>query len=211
VSSPESDDRVTGPDPHEDPATSAGASAGPSRTGHPAPSPEPTELDDLLEVEGLEGEGFETEFTLEALLADLERVTSERDSYLGLAQRTQAEFENFRKRASRQLTDEVARETGRLVEALLPVLDAFDYAAAHGQGGETDGPVGPLRDQLVALLGKEGLVRIDPSGEPFDPNEHDAVAHEPGDGGEPVVAESLRAGYRWQGRLLRPAMVRVKD
>ncbi len=160
---------------------------------------------------GEDSRGPEGAFTLEALLADLERVTAERDSYLGLAQRTQAEFENFRKRASRQLTDEVARETGRLVEGLLPVLDAFDYAAVHGQTGEADGPVGPLRDQLVALLGKEGLERIDPSGEPFDPNEHDAVAHEPGDGGAPVVAEALRAGYRWQGRLLRPAMVRVKD
>ena len=53
--------------------------------------------------------------------------------------------------------------------------------------------------------------RLDPDGEPFDPNEHEAVAHEPGDGGEHVVAETLRAGYRWQGHLLRPVMVRVKD
>jgi molecular chaperone GrpE len=68
-----------------------------------------------------------------------------------------------------------------------------------------------MRAQLLGVLEKEGLTRLDPTGEPFDPNEHEAVAHEPGDGGEPVVAESLRAGYRWQGHLLRPVMVRVRD
>ncbi len=62
---------------------------------------------------------------------------------------------------------------------------------------------------LVKTLGKEGLERIDPAGAAFDPNEADAVAHEDGDGG-PVVAEVLRPGYRWKGRVLRPAMVKVK-
>ncbi len=61
------------------------------------------------------------------------------------------------------------------------------------------------------MLEKEGLERIDPVGEPFDPNEHEAVANEPGDGGEPAVAETLRAGYRWKGRVLRPAMVKVRS
>jgi len=59
-------------------------------------------------------------------------------------------------------------------------------------------------------LEKEGLVRVDPVDDAFDPNEHDAVAHEPGEGDEASVAETLRAGYRWNGRLLRPAMVRVR-
>jgi molecular chaperone GrpE len=192
----------SGPEPDE-PTSSPARPAAPSDRRDEDPSV--GELVDELADE-------EVAFTLEELLADLERVTSERDAYLAVAQRTQAEFENYRKRASRQLTDDLARETGRLVEALLPVLDAFDYAAAHaGADGPDGGAVGPLRDQLVALLGKEGLERIDPGGEPFDPTEHDAVAHEPGDGGEPVVAEALRAGYRWRGRLLRPAMVRVRD
>jgi molecular chaperone GrpE len=61
---------------------------------------------------------------------------------------------------------------------------------------------------LFDTLEKEGLERIDPSGAPFDPNEHDAVLHEEGEG-EPQVAEVLRAGYRWKGRVLRPAMVKV--
>ncbi|MDQ6839835.1 MAG: nucleotide exchange factor GrpE, partial [Actinomycetota bacterium] len=59
------------------------------------------------------------------------------------------------------------------------------------------------------VLAREGLERIDPDREPFDPTVHDAVAHEPGDGGQ-EVAEVLRAGYRWRGRVLRPAMVKVR-
>ena len=146
--------------------------------------------------------------TVEDLLADLERVTKERDEYLSLAQAKQAEFENFRKRTMKQQADEVARAVGRVVESLLPVLDAFDYGIGHG-----DESIAPMRGQLLAVLEKEGLVRLEPTGEAFDPNEHEAVAHEPGDGSDegPVVAEVLRAGYRWQGHLVRPAMVRVTD
>ena len=61
---------------------------------------------------------------------------------------------------------------------------------------------------LFDALGKEGLERIDPVSEPFDPNEHEAVMHEPGDGPAKVV-DVMRAGYRWKGRVLRPAMVKV--
>jgi molecular chaperone GrpE len=142
----------------------------------------------------------------EELVADLERVTAERDEYLGLAQRSQADLDNFRKRMMKQQADEVARASGRLVESLLPVLDAFDYGVAHG-----DESLLPMREQLLGALERQGLVRLDPAGEAFDPNEHDAVAHEPDEGGDHVVAETLRAGYRWQGQLLRPAMVRTKD
>ena len=145
--------------------------------------------------------------TAEELVAALEQVTAERDEYLGLAQAKQAEFENFRKRIMKQQADDVARAAGRVVDALLPVLDAFDDGVRHGIDG-----LEPLRAQLLTTLEKEGLVRLDPEGESFDPSQHDAVAHEPGEGDDgPVVAEVLRAGYRWQGHLLRPVMVRVKD
>jgi molecular chaperone GrpE len=146
------------------------------------------------------------EATVEDLIAQLEAVTAARDEYLALAQSKQAEFENFRKRMMKQQADDVARASAKLVDALLPVLDAFDYGVAHG-----DDSIAPMRAQLLAALEREGLARLDPAGEPFDPTEHEAVAHEPGDGGEPVVVEALRAGYRWQGHLLRPVMVRVKD
>jgi molecular chaperone GrpE len=145
--------------------------------------------------------------SVESLIADLEKVNARAEEYLNLAKSKQAEFENFRKRMMKQQAEEVARVVGHLVEGLLPVLDAFDYGVAHG-----DGSLAPLRDQLLSALEKEGLTRLQPkAGDPFDPMEHEAVAHEAGDDGEPVVAESLRAGYRWQGQLLRPVMVRVKD
>src|SRR3954454_24000983 len=106
----------------------------------------------------------------------------------------------------KQQAEEVARASAKLVEALLPVLDAFDYGIGHG-----DESLAPMRAQLLGALEREGLARLDPTGEPFDPKEHEAVAHEPGEGGEHVVAETMRAGYRWNGHLLRPVMVRVRD
>jgi molecular chaperone GrpE len=144
--------------------------------------------------------------TVEALVEALEVVTAQRDEYLATAQRTQADFENFRKVAQRRLEDEVTRSLGSFVDRLLPVLDACDGALAHGAT-----EVEPIVAALLGALEKEGLVRIDPAGEPFDPAVADAVVHEPGTGGEHVVAEVLRVGYTWQGRVLRPAMVKVTD
>jgi molecular chaperone GrpE len=144
--------------------------------------------------------------SVESLVADLERVVGERDQYLALAQSKQAEFENYKKRVMKQQADHLAHAAASLVEKLLPVLDALDAGVAHG-----DESVGPPRAQLLGVLEKEGLSRIDPVGEPFDPNEQEAVASEDGEGGEHTVAETFRAGYRWNGRLLRPAMVKVRS
>lgn len=146
------------------------------------------------------------EVTVEDLVTDLERLASERDELLATLQRTQADFENHRKQAQRRLEDEVGRRVGALVERLLPVLDACDSALAHGAT-----EVEPVAGALLLALEKEGLSRIDPSGQPFDPAVADAVVHEPGGGGEHVVSEVLRTGYTWQGRVLRPAMVKVTD
>jgi molecular chaperone GrpE len=143
--------------------------------------------------------------SVEGLVADLERVVTERDEYLALAQAKQAEFENYKKRIMKQQADHLAHAAAALVEKLLPVLDALDAGVAHG-----DESVAATRAQLLGVLEKEGLSRIDPVGEPFDPNDQEAVASEDGEGGEPTVAETFRAGYRWNGRLLRPAMVRVR-
>ena len=152
-------------------------------------------------------EAVDSSVTVEDLLTDFEKVTAERDEYLRLAQSKQAELENFRKRVMKQTADEVARASGRIVEAVLPVLDAFDYAANHGEEA-----LAPMRDQLLGALEKEGLVRIDSDGAPFDPTQHEAVAHEPADDDEAgaYVSETMRAGYTWQGQLLRAAMVKVK-
>ena len=146
------------------------------------------------------------EVSIESLLGDLEAVTSERDQFRDAYQRAAADFDNFRKQSQRRIDDEVARSSGALVERLLPVLDACDGALAHGAA-----EVEPIASALLAVLEKEGLVRVDPIGEVFDPTVAEAVVHEPGDGGEHIVSEVMRAGYTWQGRVLRPAMVKVTD
>lgn len=150
--------------------------------------------------------------TQEISLVDLEeisRLTAERDQYLEASRRLQADMENYRKQVARREVESRERANERLVSEMLPVLDACDAALASGA---TD--VEPVNKALVDVLSKQGLERIDQAGEEFDPNAHEAVMHEPADdAGEsagPVVAEVLRAGYRWKGRVLRPAMVKVR-
>jgi len=134
-------------------------------------------------------------------------VARERDEYLDALRRLQADFENYKKRVDKQQREHVERAAGVLVSKLLPVFDTADLAIAHGGGEE----VKQIWTALFDALEREGLERIDPTGVAFDPTVHDAVAHEPGDGTvEPEVVEVLRAGYLWKGRVLRPAMVRVR-
>ncbi len=136
---------------------------------------------------------------------NIDEVVKERDEFKDIALRVQADFENYRKRAAVQLTDEVDRSTGRIVEAMLPVLDACEAAVAHGVEG-----VENIWSSLLGTLQKSGLKALDLQGQPFDPALAEAVLHEEGDGGEAVVVEVLRTGYRWKGRVLRAAMVKVK-
>jgi molecular chaperone GrpE len=146
------------------------------------------------------------EAAAEALEVDLELLLSERAQYLDAYQRAQADFENYRRQAQRRQEEAVVRSLGTFVERLLPVLDSCDAALSHGAN-----EVEPVLTALYGALKKEGLERIDPKGAPFDPTEAEAVVHEPGEGGEQVVAEVLRPGYRWRGQVLRPAMVKVTD
>ena len=154
-------------------------------------------------------------------------LTNERDEYLDALRRLQAEFDNYRKRTARQQSDLLARGTESLIERLLPVLDALDLALAHAAASRraTPRPTQALV-QIAALLrdtlAKEGLGRIDGAGVEFDPTMHDAVAHAPipsqrtspatkdKHAADAVVDEVLRAGYLLKGRVLRPAMVRVR-
>ncbi len=152
-----------------------------------------------------EGSAAAPALSVEDLLDSLEQVTAERDEYLDALQRLQAEFENFRRRSHTESEQRIASGVARLAEALLPVLDACDAAAAQGLDD-----VAPIQSSLAVVLQKEGLERIETVGAAFDPNEHEAVMHEAGDGGEQVVVEELRSGYRWNGRTLRAAMVKVR-
>jgi molecular chaperone GrpE len=115
---------------------------------------------------------------------------------------------------ARSSEESAARAAGDVVSKLLPVLDALDLAQAHfvGVANEEAAAIDQSRALLLDTLAKQGLERIDAVGVAFDPQVHDAVAHVPGDEGddEQIVEDVLRAGYRWKGAVLRPAMVRVK-
>lgn len=145
--------------------------------------------------------------------ADLAQLQRERDELLDTTRRLQADFENYRKRMVREQTANIERATEGLVEQLLPVLDSFELAVQNVMSPDAD--IDKVRKgvelvyaELFAVLEKVGLERIEAQGSPFDPNEHDAVMQEDGDG-DPVVGEVLRTGWRLKGRVLRPAMVKV--
>lgn len=185
--------------------------------------------DELLEalagLEGVEGpaaeratdDGMPTGMDLEAraeadprsrieLIVAIDAVEAQRDEYLDDLRRSHADFENYRKRVASQITDEVDRATGRMAEAFLPVIDAAEAAFVRHPD-----EVGPLLNLLLVELKKLGLESLDIAGQPFDPEVAEAVAHEAAAGGEVVVDEVLRSGFRWKGRTLRPAMVRTRD
>ena len=159
---------------------------------------EMTRLRPLLDAE-------EAAAVAEAVLEhDVEALLVERDSFKDIALRLQADFDNYRKRIAAQSANEVGVATGRMAEALLPVLDACEAAFVQHPA-----EVEPLFNLLLGELRKLGLESLDLHDRPFDPNLAEAVLHEPGDG-EPVVVEVLRSGYTWKGKVLRPAMVRVR-
>jgi molecular chaperone GrpE len=180
--------------PEEEPVSSEGEAAPAEANGSEAP--------------GAEHAGLAEEADPREVLA--------REHLLAL-QRTQADFENYRKRITRQQEEQAARASQHLVDKLLPVLDALDLAENHLKDsldvGEGAKALHASRAMLMDILSREGLERVDQPEVPFDPSVHDAVAHadgEGGPGGETMVEEVLRSGYRWKGQVLRPAMVRVR-
>jgi molecular chaperone GrpE len=171
--------------------------------------------DEVAEPDGPQPSGFgdgdvadvdDAEFVVPAEMFDVDALIAERDQYKEIAMRLQADFENFRKRTANQVTTDVDRATGRLAEAFLPVLDAAE--AAYVQHPDE---IGPLLNVMLSELKKHGLETLDIEEQPFDPEVAEAVAHEPGEAGDVVVAEEMRSGYRWRGKTLRPAMVRTTD
>lgn len=133
------------------------------------------------------------------------RIASERDEYLDLARRVQADFENYKRRVEIQKVEQRERAAESLARELLPVLDAGEAASTQGMDDAA-----AIYSQLLATLEKQGLTRVADAGVEFDPNVHEAVMHEEGDGGAALVAEILRTGYLWNERVLRPAMVKVR-
>jgi molecular chaperone GrpE len=155
----------------------------------------------------------DSEIELEAESDPMGLLKRERDDYLLALQRTQADFENYRKRIQRMQEEQSARAASALVTKVLPVLDTLDLAQAHqtraSAGSEDAKALTAARSMLLDVLSKEGLERVDQPAVPFDPAVHDAVARTDGEG-EVVIDQVLRSGYRWRGQVLRPAMVSVK-
>jgi molecular chaperone GrpE len=205
-----------------------GAGPGPDYEAHGG-APEGSESDEVADAEILDA--ADVSAAVDDVFAEddpLALALNQRDEYLDSLRRLQAEFENYKKRVVKQQADQVARAAVSLVEKVLPVLDTLDLATQHlGDAESADGrALLAVASQLHDVLAKEGLERVDPVGEPFDPNAHEAVGQLPaedpvvpgGDGsarggatpGEPVVGQVMRPGYRWRGTVVRPAMVMVR-
>lgn len=207
-----------GTDGERDPRDRDSASAsGPDVSADDDVPERASEIDDITEARGRIiaeesdhelGPSGATSGDVPAHLADIDvaEVLAERDDYRSTAQRVQADYDNFRRRSQARALAESERATGRLAEALLPVLDAAEAAYLNHPD-----EIGPLLSQMLTELKRHGLEALDLDGQAFDPEVAEAVAHEPGEGGSPVVAEVLRSGYRWKGRTLRPALVRTRD
>ncbi len=157
----------------------------------------------------------------EQLQRDLEELTakaSKADQYLELAQRTKADFENYRKRAAREAAMAQERGVAKLAKELLPAVDNLDRAldaaekAAAGNGS-TDTLASGIKlvhADVIAALARAGVERYSPEGEVFDPQHHEAVAQQPVDGAQPgTIVEVYQRGYRLGDAVIRPARVLV--
>ncbi|HEY7831679.1 MAG TPA: nucleotide exchange factor GrpE [Solirubrobacteraceae bacterium] len=145
-------------------------------------------------------------------LDELVATAAQRDEYLALAQRTQADFENYRKRVARESAQAHERGAAKLAKEMLPALDSLDRAL---EGAAEDDPlldgVRLVRSELMAALQRVGIVPFVPLGEPFDPTTQEAVAQQPVEGAQSgTVAEVYQNGYRQlNGTVIRPARVLV--
>ena len=158
------------------------------------------------------------EHDLEELTAKAEKA----DEYLELAKRTRADFENYRRRASREAAAAQERGVAKLAKELLPAVDNLDRAlqaaqsAADAQGDEAaqDGTlvsgIKLVHDDVLAALARAGVQGYSPQGERFDPQLHEAIAQQPVQGAEPgTVVEVYQRGYRLGDAVIRPARVVV--
>jgi len=172
-----------------------------SATGSTSPTPSPAPVSDVEPPAPQQGEekGFEA------------ALKAERDEYLALAQRTQADFENYRKRMARENAQAAERGAAKLAKELLPALDHLEIAlkAAEGHQDVIKG-FALVRDELIAALAKSGIQAFSPEGEPFNPNEHEAMAQQPAEDAAPgTVLQVYQQGFRINGQILRPARVVV--
>lgn len=210
-------------DDRDDLGTDESRPAGPVGAGDPPPPPvakassgavppTPPPAGEASEAEGRE----RVEKDIDDLLADTQR---ERDEYLDLAKRTKADFENFRKRMSAEVLAAAGRGKAEVLRDVLPVLDDLERALqAAGLDPEGDSDDGLAHGVLLVFrslreaLTRNGIEAVDPTGERFDPNLHEALSAQPADGVESgVVVETMQKGYKLGEQLIRPARVVVAE
>ena len=201
--------------PHGDPALEPDGppqvtpDEGPKEAPGPPDRPHGDDLEEAVEAEP-EGSAEPAE-ELDPLAAAEARA----QEMLGLAQRTQADFENFRKRMARENAAAVDRGVSKLAKELLTPLDHLELALAAAEQQEGSGEVVKgirlVQDEFTNALNRAGIQPFSPKGEPFDPAEHEAMASQPAPEGTDagVVLEVYQQGYRLNGAVLRPARVVV--
>ena len=137
------------------------------------------------------------------------------DRFRDLALRSQADFENYKKRAAREKEDAVKYANSSLLQRLVSILDNFELGLAAAKTESEQSPIYSgmvlVQKQLNDLLEENGLQAIEAEGKKFDPNLHEAIAHEPSETPEGTVIRQARRGYRFKDRLLRPARVVVSS
>ena len=137
------------------------------------------------------------------------------DRFRDLALRSQADFENYKKRAAREKEDAVKYANSSLLQRLVSILDNFELGLAAAKTESEHSPIYSgmvlVQKQLNDLLEENGLQAIEAEGKKFDPNLHEAIAHEPSESAEETVIRQARRGYRFKDRLLRPARVVVSS
>jgi molecular chaperone GrpE len=184
---------------------------------HPPVPPEeepPTSRDEGGEPSGEEDPANEQQAMEEKEAAEAAEPEPEPEpgpeDYLALAQRIQADFENYRKRAAREAAAAGERAKSGLVRELLPIVDNLERALASAEDGEQHLAEGVrlVHSELIAVLERNGIEQFDPSGDKFDPSEHEALSVR-NDGEPGVVLEVVERGYRANGTVLRPARVVV--
>jgi molecular chaperone GrpE len=202
---------VEEPDSPDAPARDGAAHAAPS------PVPEPGEAAPPMgqavpEPGDAPHENHEAK--LEHDLEELAARAQKADEYLELAQRTKADFENFRKRAARETAAAQERGVVKLARELLPAVDSLDRAvhaaSDNSNGDDLAAGIKLVHAELIAALARVGVEPFSPEGERFDPEHHEAVAQHPAEGAQPgTVVEVYQRGYRIGDAVIRPAKVVV--
>jgi molecular chaperone GrpE len=155
----------------------------------------------------------EAEELLERDLDELGATKRERDEYLELAQRTRADFENYRKRVAKETSEALARGKAELARDVLPAIDNLERALQSPSDADAlaEG-VALVLDELRAKLAAVGVEAYDPTGERFDPKTCEALSIQAREGSEAgIVIETVEKGYRLNGQVLRPARVVVSE